>query len=130
MYLQEAVKDGPARFVIQGLTRTSKIYEKVIRCLKERYDDLYASFKRKTSACSIVDAVPVKNGSDKEIRHLYNGATQHYQALHVNPCSKNLFILNTADSDTAAEIGSKTRLKWAKFNSDSTNIPPCTCRTP
>ena len=103
MHLQEAVKDGPARFVIQGLTRTSKIYEKVIRCLKERYDDLYASFKRNTSACSIVDAVPVKNGSDKEIRRLYNGATQHYRAL--NPCSKILFIPNTADSDTAAEIG-------------------------
>ena len=38
MYLQDALKDGPARFVIQGLTRTSESYEEAIKCLKERYD--------------------------------------------------------------------------------------------
>ena len=38
MYLQEALKDGPARFVIQGLTRTSESYEKAFKCLMERYD--------------------------------------------------------------------------------------------
>ena len=27
MYLQDALKDGPARFIIQGLTRTSESYE-------------------------------------------------------------------------------------------------------
>ena len=32
IYLQEALKDGPARFVIQGLTRTSESYEEAIRC--------------------------------------------------------------------------------------------------
>ena len=29
---------GPARFVIQGLTRISKGYEEAIKCLNERYD--------------------------------------------------------------------------------------------
>ena len=38
MYLQDALKDGPARFVIQGLTRTSESYKEAIKCLKERYD--------------------------------------------------------------------------------------------
>ena len=37
-YLQDALKDGPARFVIQGLTRTSESYENAIKCLRERYD--------------------------------------------------------------------------------------------
>ena len=35
MYLQEAPKDSPVRFVIQGLTRKSESYEEGIKCLKE-----------------------------------------------------------------------------------------------
>ena len=35
MYLQEALKDGPARFVIQGLTRTFESYEDAIKCLRD-----------------------------------------------------------------------------------------------
>ena len=38
MYLQDALKDGPVRFVTQGLTRTSKSYEEAIKCLKEQYN--------------------------------------------------------------------------------------------
>ena len=38
MYLQEALKDGLARFVIEGLTQTSESYEEGIKCLKEHYD--------------------------------------------------------------------------------------------
>ena len=33
MYLQDALKDSPARFVFQGLTRTSESYEEAIKCL-------------------------------------------------------------------------------------------------
>ena len=75
MYLQDALKDGPARFVIQELTRTSESYEEANKCLKERYDRprLVQEHIR-----SIVDAVPVKNRSNKELRHLYDAATQHY----------------------------------------------------
>ena len=35
MYLQVALKDGPARFVIQRLTRTSESYGEAIKCLKD-----------------------------------------------------------------------------------------------
>ena len=35
-YLQDAIKDSPARFMIQGLTRTSKNYEEAVKCLKEQ----------------------------------------------------------------------------------------------
>ena len=38
MYLRNALNNGPARFVIQGLTRMSKSYDEVIMCLKELYN--------------------------------------------------------------------------------------------
>ena len=78
-YLQDALKDSPARFMIQGLTRTSENYEEAIKCLKERYDR--PRLVQEEHIRSIVD-VPVKNGSDKELRRLYDAATlQHYRAL-------------------------------------------------
>ena len=78
-YLQDALKDGPARFVIQGLSRTSESYQEAIQCLKERYDR--PRLVQEEHIRRIVDAVPVKNGNDKELRRLYDIATQHYRAL-------------------------------------------------
>ena len=76
MYLQDALNDGPARFLIQGLTRTSESYEEAIKCLKERYNQ--PRLIQEEHIRSIVDAVPVKNGSDKELRRLYDATTKHY----------------------------------------------------
>ena len=77
MYLQEALKHGPARFVMQGFTQTSQSYKKAIRCLKERYPLLV----QEEHILSIVDTVPVKNGSNKVLYHLYDAAIQHCWAL-------------------------------------------------
>ena len=41
MYLQVALKNGPARFIIQGLTRTSESYKEDIKYLREQYDCLH-----------------------------------------------------------------------------------------
>ena len=76
MYLQDALKDTPARFVIQGLTRTSKSYEKAFTSLKERYN--HPRLVQEEHMYSIVDAIPVKNSSNKELCRLYDVATQHY----------------------------------------------------
>ena len=65
--------------MIQGLTRTSEEYEEAIKCLRERYDR--PRFVQEEHIRSNVDAVPVKNGSDKELRRLYDAVTQHYRAL-------------------------------------------------
>ena len=66
MYLQEALKDGLARFVIQRLTRTSESYKDAVKCLREWYNR--PCLAQKEHIHSIVDALPVKNGSNKEIR--------------------------------------------------------------
>ena len=56
MYLQDALKDGPVRFVTQGLTQTSKSYEEAIKCLKEQYNRPRLVYEEHIH--SIVDAVP------------------------------------------------------------------------
>ena len=76
IYLQEALKDGLARFVIQGLTWTSESYEEAIKCLKNLYD--CPRLIQEEHIRSTVDAVPVKNGSDRELHPPYYAAIQHY----------------------------------------------------
>ena len=92
MYLQKELKDGSARFVIQGLTWTSESYEEAIKYLKEWYDR--PRLVQEEHIRSIVDAVPGKNSGNKELRCLYGAEIQH-----------------AADSDTAAEAGRKDTIK-------------------
>ena len=75
-YLQDTLKDGPAKVVVEGLTRMSESYKEALRCLKEWYNR--RRLVQAEHMCSIVDGAPVKNSSDKEIRCLYDAATQHY----------------------------------------------------
>ena len=65
MYLQVAHKYHLARLVIQGLTQTSESYEEAIRCLKEWHDRPRLVQEEHTH--SIMDVIPVKNGSDREL---------------------------------------------------------------
>ena len=76
MYLQVALKDGLARFVIQEKTQTSECCEEAFECLKEQYDR--PQIVQEELILRITDAVHIKNGSDKELHSLYDAATQHY----------------------------------------------------
>ena len=121
IYLQDALKDGPARFVIQGLTRTSESYEEAIKCLKERYDR--PRLVQEEHIRSIVDAIPVKNGSDRELRRLYDAATQHYRALKAAKHDSFDTVLTVI---LQQKLDERTRLKWAEFSCESEQVPPCT----
>ena len=79
LYYQDALKNGLASFVVQGLTQTPESYEEAIKCLKERYN--HPHLVQEEHIRSIVDGVPVKNGSNKELCHLYDAVIQHYRAL-------------------------------------------------
>ena len=107
-YLQDALKVSPVRYMIQGLTRTSENYEEVIKCLKEQYDR--PKLVQEEHIRSIVDAVPVKKGSDKELRRLYDAATQHNRALKAAKSDSFDTVLTVIASEEAgredkAEVG-------------------------
>ena len=106
IYLQDALKDGPSRFVIQGMTQTSESYKEAIRCLKECYDQSW--LVQEEHIRSIVDAVPVKNSSDKELCRLHDAATRHYWALKA---AKNNSFDTVLTVILQQKLDEKTRLK-------------------
>ena len=122
MHLQDALKDGPARFLVKGLTRMAESYEEAIKCLMERYNRPW--LVQEEHIPSIVNAVPVvKNDSDKELHCLYHAATQHYQVLKAvkNDSFDTVFTVILQQ-----KLYEKTQLKWAEFSSNDENVPLCT----
>ena len=65
----------------------------------------------------------MKNKSDKELRRLYDAATQHYRALKA--AMSDLFdtVLTVI---LQQKLHEKTGLNWAELNSDYESIPPGT----
>ena len=96
----------------------SESYKEAIMCLRKRYDR--PRLVQEEHIRSIMDAVPVKNGSDKELRCLYDAATQHYRALKAAKAESFKLLL------TVQKLDEKTQLKLAEFNSDSKNVRLCT----
>ena len=77
-YLQDALKDGPARSVIQGLTQTAESYQEAIRCLKDHYDR--PRLTHRDHVRSILQAPSLKAHNGREVCKLYDICTQHIRA--------------------------------------------------
>ena len=65
----------------------------------------------------------MKNGSDKELRRLYDVVTQLYQALKAAKSDSFDTIVTVI---LQQKLDDKTWLKWAEFSSDHVSVPPCT----
>ena len=75
VYLQQAVKNGSAKPVIEELSHSGENYNEAIDCLKSRFNRprlLHHAHVRK-----IVEAPSLKDGSGKELRRLHDTVQQH-----------------------------------------------------
>lgn len=79
VYLRHALKDGSAKNVIEGLSRSGDCYAEAIECLKSRYDR--PRLIHQAHVRVIVEAPSLKIGSGKELRHLHDVILQHLRAL-------------------------------------------------
>ena len=90
-YLRNAVKDGSAKHVVEGLSSSSDQYLAAIQCLKERYE--CSRLIHHTHVRAILDAPCIKEG---ELRRLHDTANQHLRALKAMKYDPSgLFITST-----------------------------------
>ena len=118
-YLRDALKDGPARNVIQGLTQTAESYQEAVRCLKDRYDRPRLTHREHVR--SIVQAPPMKADNGRELRRLYDLWNQHIRAIKAFD-AYDLDTFLTAIMEL--KLGETTKLKWMEHSNDSTRTPP------
>ena len=68
--LQQALKDGSAKTVIEGLTRSGEHYTEAIDCLKVRFNR--PRLIHQAHVKCIVESAPLKEGSGKELHKLHD----------------------------------------------------------
>ena len=70
MYLRDALKDGPARRVVSGLTQICESYMEFI--VQERYDRLRAYYIKLSARSENIGSDPLKTGSGQELPRLHD----------------------------------------------------------
>ena len=75
VYLQNALKGGSAKQVVEGLSRSGEYYTEAIKSLQSRYDR--PRLIHQTHVRMILEAPSLKEGSGKELRRLHDTVQQH-----------------------------------------------------
>ena len=117
-YLRHALKDGTAKSVIEGLSRSGEHYEEAISCLKLRYDRprlIHQAHVRK-----ILEIPSLKDGSGRELRRLHDTAVQHLRALKaMGNEPSGAFITSTLE----LKLDTNTMFEWQRHSQSSTEVP-------
>ena len=79
VYLQQALKDGSARSIIEGLAQSGEQYSEAIECLTSRFDR--PRLIHQSHVKMIIEAPSIREGNGKEIRKLHDIIQQHVRAL-------------------------------------------------
>ena len=84
VYLQQSLKGGSAKVVIEGLSRSDESYSEAVKCLQTRYNR--PRLIHQTHVKMILDALQLTEGTGKELRHLHDVVQQHLRALKAMDC--------------------------------------------
>ena len=119
--MRDALKDGPARNVVQGVTQKAESYQDTIGCLKDRYDR--PRLIHREHVLNIVQAPPIKAKNGKELRRLYDPWNQHIRAIK----AFEAYDINTfLTAIMQQKLGEATKLKWMEHSNESETTPPYT----
>ena len=111
VYLRHSLKDGSAKHVIEGLSRSGEYYAEAIECLQSCCD--HPRLIHQTHVRMILETPALKDGTGRELRHLHDTLQQHLRALK----AKNYepfgpFITST----TELKLNANTVFEWHKYS--------------
>ena len=118
VYLQHSLKDGSAKNVIEGLSRSGDNYSEAVDCLQARFDR--PPLIHQTHVRMIAEAPALKDGTGKELRRLHDTTQQHLRALKAmgyDPPGPFITSLLELKLDT------NTMFEWQRHSQESTDVP-------
>lgn len=119
VYLQQSLKGGSAKTVIEGLSGTGEHYVKAIECLKTRYDR--PRLIHQSHVKVIIEMPPLKDGNGKELRRLHDLLQQHLRALDADDKEGlNQFVTSIIQ----LKLDPDTLFEWQKHTQDIAEVPP------
>ena len=117
-YLQHALKDGTAKYTIEGLAQSSGSYKEAIDCLQKRYDRPRLIHQAHVRA--IIDAAPLKDGHGRELRRMHDVVNQHLRALKTMDYDPSgPFITSLLE----LKLDQSTMFEWQRHSQDSRDVP-------
>ena len=119
-YLKDALKDGPAERITQGLAQTAGTYDEAIECLLNRYDRPRLIHQAHVRA--IMETLSLKEGNGREIRCLHDVLLQHYKAIKAMDPDNFGETLLTAFIEL--KLDPTTMRYWQRFNRGHKKVPP------
>ena len=117
-YLRQAIKDGPARHVIEGLAHSASNYLNAVECLHKRYDKPRQTHKAHVKA--ILDVASVRDGHGKELRRLHDVLSQHLRALDAMEYSSWSHLMT---SIIELKLDQETLFEWERHTQGKKNVP-------
>ena len=118
VYLKHALKDGAARQVVEGLSRSGDQYAEAVACLQGRYDRPRLIHQAHVRA--ILEAPSLKDGDGRELRRLHDVVNQHLRALRsMDYEPSGPFITSMLE----LKLDANTKFEWQKFSQDTTDVP-------
>lgn len=113
VYLQQAIRSGSARTVIEGLSHSGDQYGEAISCLKQRYDR--PRLLHRAHVRTIMDTPSLKDGSGKELHRLHDMLQQHLRALKTMKCEPDpSFITSLIE----IKLDEETLFEWHKHSQE------------
>ena len=118
VYLRHALKDGTAKSIIEGLSRSGEHYVEAIECLKQRYNR--PRLIHQTHVRRISELPALKEGNGRELRRLHDTVQQHLRALKaLGNEPSGPFITSLLE----LKLDSNTTFEWQKFSQESVEVP-------
>ncbi len=119
VHLRQALKDGSAKTVIEGLSQSGEQYEEAVDCLRARYDR--PRLIHQAHVHKILEVPTLKSGNGKELRKYHDTMQQHICALKTmghEPSGSFLTSLLELKLDV------DTSFEWQKLSQSTLGIPP------
>ena len=117
-YLRNALKDGSAKGIIEGLSTSGEFYPEAIKILKDQYNRPRLILQSHVRA--ILEAPALKDGGGREIRKLHDAVQQHLRALKAMFCAPpGPFITSILE----LKLDDNTSFEWQKFSQDLPDFP-------
>ena len=117
-YLRQAVKSGPARYVIEGLSGSGDDYRGAIQTLRERYDR--PRLLHQAHVRAIAEAPQLKDGNGRELRRLHDNLIQHLRALKAMDYEPSgPFVTSLIE----LKFDATTAFEWRRHTQDQLRVP-------
>ena len=118
VYLRQSLKDGSAKNVIEGLSRSGEQYTEAVKCLQERYNRprlIHQAHVRK-----IIEVPSLKDNTGKELRRLHDVLQQHLRALKAMDKEPSASFITSL---IEMKLDPDTMFEWQKASQGSADVP-------